>query len=323
VSFIAWSSVPERSREIAEALGGDSKCFFDFGFVDTRLVPIRYLSSTVRTVLYLLRRRPRAVIASNPPIFPGLIGYLYGRLTGAPVVLDSHPSSFGFDDSNTVVRVTMPIHRFLIPRVAGSVVTEDTLVKMVTSMGGRGEILHEAQPHWGTSQSPALGERPKVLVVGIFAHDEPVGLAVEAARLLPQIDVHVTGDLRKCPTELLVDPAPNVEFVGYLAQDAYVAALNNANVVMTLTERPEDVSRVASEAVTARRPLIMSDWPAARRYFPYAVTVENTVEGVASGIEEALDRYDELVAAAEPALDRQRERWTAQLAVLKELISTS
>jgi glycosyltransferase involved in cell wall biosynthesis len=323
VAFIAWTPIAGRSVEIAEALEGESKCFFDLNFVSHRLIPLRYLVSAVRTVLYLLIRRPRAVIATNPPVFPGVIAYLYGRLTGSPVVLDSHPSSFGFDPNNTVVTWGMPLHRFLIPRVTSSIVTEQRLVDRVTELGGRAEIVHEAQPRWSPQPAPPLGERPTVLLVNVFAADEPVGLVVEAARSLPGVDFHITGDLRKRPEKLAKESPSNVHYTGFLEQGAYLEALYGANIVMSLTERPEDVSRSASEAVFACRPLIVSDWPAAQRYFPFAIAVSNTAEGIAQGVSDAIERYDSLTELAGKAREEQNARWESQLTLLRKLIEVA
>ena len=320
VSFIAWSSVAGRSREISEALGGESKCFYDFGFVDPRLISVRYVASAVRTVLYLVLRRPRAVIASNPPIFPGFIAYLYTRLSGARIVLDSHPVSFGFDPEKTVVRLTMPLQRFLIPRVDATLVTVESLVDIVDEWGGRAVIVHEAEPGWTVPPAPAIGECATVLFVNIF-DDEPVHLVTEAAQALSDVEILVTGDIRKCAPELLESHPPNLDFVGFLDEPNYLDAIAKANVVMTLSERPEDVGRAASEAVWARRPLIVSDWPAARRHFPHAVAVPNTVDGVIGGVTEALQHYDQLVEVADLAREEQRRRWDEQLAILRELVT--
>jgi glycosyltransferase involved in cell wall biosynthesis len=323
VSFIAWSSVPGRSMEIAQALGGESKCFYDFGFVRARLIPLRYAASAVRTVLHLLIHRPRAVIASNPPVFPGLIAFCYGRITGAPVVLDSHPSAFGFYESKKLVRLMMPLHRYLMSRVQGSIVTVDELVEMVRREGGRAEIVHEAPPLWKVPSPGPLDGRPTVLFVGIFADDEPVEVVAEAARRLPHVDIVMTGDIRKCPPELLEHPAPNLRFAGFLGPAAYRDAVAEADILMTLTSRPEAVNRAANEAVFARRPLIVSDWPAASNYFPHAVRVSNTVEGVVTGINDALGRYEQLRGEAELALAEQQARWDKQLTVLRELVTVS
>jgi hypothetical protein len=307
--------------EIAAALGGEARCFYDFGFVRPALIPLRYAASALRTALYLAVRRPRAVIASNPPVFPGLIALLYGRLARAPVVLDSHPAAFGFYDTKRMVTLTMPVHRWMMSRVSGSIVTVDELVKEVNANGGRAEIVHEAPPLWSVPAPAPLEGRPQLLFVGIFADDEPVEVVTEAARALPDVDVLVTGDLRKCPPELLERPAANVRFLGFLDPPAYRDAIAGAHVVMALTRRPEAVNRSANEAVFARRPLIVSDWPAARRCFPCAVHVPNTVEGVIAGVEDALRRYDRLRQDAEVALAEQQQRWTSQLDALAALIA--
>jgi glycosyltransferase involved in cell wall biosynthesis len=320
VSFIAWSSVAGRSQEVAEALGGDWKCFFDFGFVDARLIPLRYLASAIRTCLYLAIRRPRAVIASNPPIFPGLIAYLYGRLSGAPVVLDSHPSAFGFYESKKMVTLTMPIHRFLIPRVRGTIVTNDELVRAVEEQGGEATIVHEAPPVWEVAAPRPLAGRPVVLYVGIFADDEPAEAVAAAARELPEVDFWMTGDRRRCPPELAASAPANLRLTGFLGPAAFRDAIERADVMMTLTERPEAVNRAANEAVWAQRPLIVSDWPTLAEFFPRAVRVSNSPDSIAAGVSEALARHEELRAAAAPALEEQRRRWESQLASLREYV---
>jgi glycosyltransferase involved in cell wall biosynthesis len=322
VAFIAWSSVSGRSLEIARALGGEARCFFDFGIVRRRLVPLRYAASAVRTIAYLLLRRPRAVIATNPPVFPALIAYAYGRLTAAPIVLDSHPTSFGFYEEKRFVTL-MPLHRFLMARVRATIVTVDELAVEVEREGGRAALVHEAPPLWTVPPAaPLNGKPPVVLFVGIFASDEPVELLLEAARRLPEVEVHVTGDLRKCPPELQEQAPPNVRFVGFLDPAAYRDAIAAANVVMTLTTRPESVDRGANEAVFARRPLIVSDWPASRRYFPYAVHVPNTADGITAGLREAVGRYEQLRQKADLALAEQQGRWEQQLAALRRLVAT-
>jgi glycosyltransferase involved in cell wall biosynthesis len=320
-SFIAWSSVSGRSVEIAAALGGEARCFYDFGFVSAALIPLRYAASTLRTVLYLVLRRPRAVIVTNPPVFPALIAWLYGLVARAPIVLDSHPSGFGLHAGKRMVNLMLPLHRFLIPRARGVIVTVDELADEVRRHGGQPVIVHEAPPLWTAPPPPPLGARPTILFVGIFARDEPVDLVVEAARRLPSVDVLVTGDLRKCPPELRERPAPNLRFVGFLDPAAYRAALAGADVVMTLTTSAESVDRGANEAVFARRPLIVSDWPAARRYFPFAVHVPNTLDGVVEGIERAVREHDTLREQTEPALAAQTERWHRQLDDLRTLVT--
>jgi glycosyltransferase involved in cell wall biosynthesis len=313
--------VSGRSAEIALALDGDARCFYSSGLVRRELVPLRYVIGALRTVAYLVRRRPSAIIVSNPPVFPGAIAYLYGRITKAPVVLDSHPSSFALYENKKLIAAMMPLHRFLMSRVRGVIVTDDRLAHQVRAQGGRAEIVHEAPPLWRVSPPSSLKGRPQILVVGIFADDEPTDVVVDVARRLPHVDVSITGDVRKCPPALQTARPENVCFTGFLGPEDYRDAVEKAHIVIAATKLPEAVSRAANEAVFACRPLITSDTPATRRYFPFAVHVPNTTVGMTEGIEEALRRYDELRLLAEEARDEQRQRWERQLHTLRGLVA--
>jgi glycosyltransferase involved in cell wall biosynthesis len=319
VAFIAWSTVGGRSEEIAAALGGEARCFNDLRIVTRWLIPLRYAVSAVRTVAYLARGRPRSVIVTNPPVFPGLIAMAYSRLTGARVVLDSHPSAYGVNRDAMAVGL-LPVSRRLAARAASSLVTGPDLVSRTREWGGRADVLHEAPPSWTL---PPLGPqkgRPRVLCVGRFAHDEPTDVVVDAARLVPEIDVEVTGDLRKCPAGMREGAPPNVSFVGFLHGADYLAALERADVVVALSKSPYAVSRAASEAVWGRRPLVVSGWPVARQAFPHAVYVDNDRDTVAGGLRAAIERRAELIAEADPARELQLRRWETQLEVLRELV---
>jgi glycosyltransferase involved in cell wall biosynthesis len=319
VAFIAWSSVGGRSQEISSELGGDAACLYDERLGSKRMTPLRYLVSAVRTVAYLVRRRPRAVIATNPPVFPVLIAWAYGRLTGAPVLMDSHPLAFGHE-KGSIAEKLLPVSRWLAPRVAATLVTGSEPAATIAGWGGGSEVVHEAAPPWSVAPPGPLHSPPRVLFVGIFAPDEPVDQVIEAARRLPGVHVDITGDLRRRPPELERDVPPNVEFVGFLSGDDYRRAIEDADIVLTLTTFPTSVVRSGYEAVYARRPLVVSDWPELRRVFPYAVHIRNDADGIERGLREAVERHAELTAAADEAHALQDRRWQDQLNALKALI---
>jgi glycosyltransferase involved in cell wall biosynthesis len=316
VLFVSWAFVRGRCSEIAEALGGASVSVYDPRFSDRRIAPLRYLVSSVITAAILVWRRPRSVIVTNPPIFPGLVAFAYGRLTGTPVVLDSHPGAFGRKDDRVSARM-LPVHRWLARRSAAVMVTADGFVEEVQSWGGRGVVVHEAPPAWRVEGPSPAGERPNVLFVAVFAKDEPVAEVVEAARRLPDCDVLITGDVRKAPPGLVESAPANVDFVGFVPEDEYVALLEGADVVVALTTEPLSVMRSAYEAVYARRPLVVTDWPELRSLFPFAVPTGNDTESLADAIRVAVDERDCLVGHVEEALALQDRRWDEQLAALR------
>ena len=142
--------------------------------------------------------RPRAVIAQSPPVVPALIASLYSRLAGVPLVLDSHPSSFGIA-ANRFVRWQIPLLARLGRRAAAVMVSGAgaELAEAVREWGGTPLVFHEARPDWTIGTAPSLTGRPSVLFISTFAVDEPVAEVLEAARLLPEEHVlHVGASLR-------------------------------------------------------------------------------------------------------------------------------
>ena len=322
VAFVAWSPVAGRSREIAGALGGEACCFYEQGRWGKLSVIARYLRSSVQTVRYLRRRRPSAVIATNPPLLPGLIAWAYARAYGARVALDSHPGGFGLQ-GDRVSAALQPLHSRLARRVTTTLVTDRRLAERVERWGGRADIVHEAPLDWRGQPRRDLRRRPRVLFVCIFQRDEPVEEVLAAGRLAPELDLHVTGDLERCPPPLRTSAPPNVRFTGFLSGERYENEVLDADVVLALTTEPSSVVRAGYEAVYARRPLVVSDWPASREMFPHALHVTNDGAGIAAGLRAAVAEHERLTAAAAAAVALQRERWDGQLAALKErLIET-
>jgi glycosyltransferase involved in cell wall biosynthesis len=260
------------------------------------------------------------VIATHPPIFPGLLGYVYARLARVPFVLDSHIMGFGFADDR-LSQVTMPIHSWLARRAAATLVTGGELAEIVRGWGGRPLAVHEPPVDWPVEPPASLGGRPRVLFTGLFARDEPVDLVLEAARALPEADVEITGDVRLAPAGLVDSAPPNARFLGFLPGPAFGDAVRRADVVLTLSTERVSVMRTAYEAVYAERPLVLSDGPMVRELFPYAVFVELSPEAVAEGLRTAIVRHAELATAARSARELQERRWDEQLAALAAVVT--
>jgi hypothetical protein len=322
IACIAWVREDSRSSSIARALEGEARTFYDLGLHAKPLVPLRYLLSAARTVAYLVRRRPRAVMVQAPPVPAVAIAWAWSRLARIPLLIDSHPASFGTEQAR-VDRVMRPLLAWLVPRAAGCIVTTPRLGEQISRWGGRPIVVHEAPMPWGERirERGCSGER-RVLFVCTFAPDEPLMPTLQAAAQLGDVAFKITGDLRRLPDTARSAAPENVEWVGYLNAADYVAALEHADVVMSLTTRPESVARSAHEGVEALRPMVISGGPHMRDLFPYAVFVENEPDSVAAGVSEALRRCQELSEKAIEARSVQHRRWRDQLAHIQAALGT-
>jgi len=320
VAFLAWSSVSGRSQEIADALGGEARCFFDLKIIRRVLVPARYGLSAIRTVLYLAVRRPRAVIVTNPPVFAALVAYPYARLRRAPLLLDSHPDAFRADGLHSRF---LRVHAWLARRARGVLVTTEDLVCRVEAWGGVGVVVHEPPPSRAFDITPAsISGRPRVLVLGSFSSDEPVAEVLAAAGGMPEVDFELTGDTRRCPPQVVESASENVAFCGYLDAREYARAIDRASIVVVLTNWLEwAVPRSAYDAVYGERPLVLTDSPVLRELFPYAVRVHNEPSSIAAGVRDSIARFEELASLAAAARTLQTNRWNEQLARLESILA--
>jgi hypothetical protein len=319
ISFIAWVREESRSRSLADGLGGEAQTFFDLQIHSRPLVPLRYLISAVRTVLYLARHRPRAVAIQSPPQPAAALVWLWARLARVPLVLDTHPANF---ETSGIHHRMQPLLRAVVPGAACCIVTTDRLGDEIRRWGGRPVVVHEAPMPWRSrAQLRPHGPARRVLFICTFAPDEPLAPVLGAAAQLPDIEFQITGDLRRLASDVQRQAPPNVTWTGYLALEDYVTALGEADVVLTLTERTDSVPRSAFEAVDALRPVVLTDRDHMRPLFPDAVWVQNTAQSIAHGIGDALARCDELGDRAPAARALQGERWELQLAELRALIT--
>ena len=314
---MAWGAVAGRSAELAGALGGQALCLYPPGGRRPS-VPLRWTVSALRTVAHILRHRPEVVVVTNPPLPAALVSWGAGRLVGARVALDSHPGGFGAQGDRVAARLQRT-HRWLARRVDVSIVAAPVWRELVEGWGGRAIVVHEAPGDW--HPAPARRhQRLKVLYVGRFAGDEPWRAVLAAAAACPEIDVLVTGDPLGAGVAAGTLPS-NVRLVGFLDAPAYRQAVLGADVVMSLTTEPGSIMRAACEAVWAGRPLVVSDWPAGREVFPYAVRTANDDRAIARALRRVDHRYDSLAASAPDALRLQLARWKEQRRVLAEALN--
>jgi PST family polysaccharide transporter len=318
VIVTAWTKRPRRSEELAAELGGTCKVFRLRRLNSRPLVPLRYLVHSIQTVVYLTWHRPDVVIVTSPPVPAAAVVTAWGRVLRRRVVIDSHPASFGAQGDTVSARL-QPLQRWAVRHAHAALVTTEDWARVVRELGGTGLVVHEPPPTGQPKEPrPSTPRRPTALYVNIFAPDEPIDEVVEAARLLPHVDVLITGDPGQCPSAIRDKAPANARFVGYLHGRAYDDALHAADVVIALTDEPTSLMRAAYHAVNARRPLVVTDWPTLAEVFPFAQRCSHDPTDLAAAVARALLTEPAECERAEAA---QRDRWRRQRNALVGVIA--
>lgn len=312
--WITWED-HRRSRVLAAALGCAYRPLLRRAAYGPRVAVLGW-----RTLRLLLRRRPRLLFVQNPSLALTTLACLLRPLLGYVLVVDRH--------SNFTLRTLTPpppvrwafdsLSRFTNRHADLTIVTNETLRKLATDWRGRGFVLQDKLPEMDLAEPVSLPGRRNFVFVCTYSSDEPVREVVEAARRLPADHVvHVTGDTARADPALLRGAPDNVVFTGFLPETEYQSLLAASDGVLALTTQPLTLLCCAYEAVSLRRPLILSHHEDLLAYFRLgAVPTDNSAESLAAAMREAAERHEELAAeAAELAVELPRD-WDARFAEL-------
>src|SRR5258708_9135153 len=99
---------------------------------------------------------------------------------------------------------------------------------------------------------------PCVVVGGSLDGNEPVSAVIEAARLMPQVEVRLTGDVHRVPLSVRRAAPSNVVFTGWLDYSKFLGELLTANVVAVFSTDPHSINRPSSQALALARPPSLS-----------------------------------------------------------------
>jgi glycosyltransferase involved in cell wall biosynthesis len=272
------------------------------------LAPLRYVVQAFLTLIILFRERPRAVFVQNPPIFAPLLAWIYCALTGSGLIIDSHTDAL----QSRIWKWSLPLHRFLSRRALTTIVTNDYLSQTVAQWGARTQIIVDVPSDLPTGRPYPTGYPFNIAMISSFAPDEPLDEVIEVACSLPEVGFYVTGDPVQGFKRLPASLPPNLRLTGFLPDDEYYGLLRSVQAVMALTTEDHTMQRGACEAVWLSQPIITSDWPLLRQAFHKGtIHVDNTVEGIRSGVLQMRARYPQLASEILLLQEERRRQWQA------------
>lgn len=308
--FISWE--PSNSRSASLAREFSARCYNIHYFALKRpfISPLKYTLQAFKTWQLLRREKPRLVFVQNPPVFAPLAVWLYCAFSKSRFIIDSHTGVF----LEGKWKWLSFLHAFLVRRAIVSIVTNDHLGSIVERWGGKYFVFPDVPIKIDKVETI---DRPRsfVTVVNSFSYDEPLAEIVAAAGQLPDVNFAITGDLDRCPPEILNAAPDNVHFTGFVSRQEYLNTLGASDAAVILTTENHTMQRGAYEAMALGVPIITSDWPLLRKtFFKGARYSDNTRASIEEAIQTVLDDLETFKRDVADLRSQRAAIWAENLA---------
>lgn len=302
--WITWEH-QIRNKSMSARIGADYAAFVYSGN------PLfRYIKCSWKTLILLFKNRGKGktVFVQNPSIVLSLIAVLCKKILAYKVVVDAH-------NSGIFPKKELQFLADFINRHADYViVTNQGLAGHVTAVGGFPVILPDPLPDVSVQEaltSPwAATPHNSVMAICSWASDEPYVEIIGAAALLPNVQFYITGNSKGRESAYGQDLPPNVVLTGYINDNDYHVLLKTAGIILDLTTRDDCLVCGAYEAISASKPIVLSDTQALRAYFdPEASFVANNAGAIALCLKGIFAEYEKFSARAIENMAAIESRW--------------
>lgn len=264
--WITWER-QRRSIELANAL--NTKLYILESSI--HFAP-RYIFLLLRTLLILIKEKPKIVFGQNPSIVLAALLCILKKIFDYKLIIDRH-SNFKLatlDDKKVKWRIFHYLSKFSIRKADLTIVTNNFLHNLVNSWGGRGFILQDKLPELNLGSATRLNGEKNIVFISTFSNDEPIEEVIEASKKNnSNWIIYITGNYKnyKKKDSLLNNLPSNIRLTGFLPEKDYQSLLISADLLMVLTTAEHTLTCGAYEGVSISKPLIVSDTEAIRNYF--------------------------------------------------------
>lgn len=269
--------------------------YFDFFGSNYLTIILKYFFQTIQTLSILFRDRPDVVFVMSPPVFATIPVYLHCKIFDAHYIIDAHTGAF----DHPMWQKVMFLQKFFCRNAILSIITNRGIATILDGWGAKYLIIPDVPIECEAARLPDLKGKNHVTLVNTFASDEPITQFLDATKKLPKVQFSVTGKLGKKQRIYADLKLKNVHFTDFLPEEDYAGLLQASDLIVVLTTRDHTMQRGAYEAIYYGKPVVTSDWGVLRENFPKgAVFVDNSVTGIAEGIDSALSNLEKLTMDA-------------------------
>lgn len=317
ILFLKWFPYDKRNEAISSAIG--ASCYFVYSLNKRTLwnAPIRYFLQFFKTLSLLYQEKPDVILVTNPPIFASFPVALYCFTNKKRFVIDSHTGAFA-----KKWKFVEFMHKFLSKKALLTVATNPALEISYKNWGAKTFILGDLVFDIPKKNSLNLSGNFNIVVICSYDPDEPIKEILKTACELPNANFYLTGNHKRLSSKILELKPDNIKFTGFLPDQEYFDLLHACDAIMVLVNQDNTMQQGAYEAVSIRKPMILSNWKILKDTYKLGtVFVNNEQDSIKNGILKMIENYDLYKEQMHILFEERKKIWDQNCKALIGLIN--
>lgn len=323
--FIVWTKYQARVETLKEVLNenlGKTEVVYR---ENPPAKPFRkillYLEYFFKDLKYLISNKPERIFIQTPPSYALLAPIVYKIMfkNTTKIVCDMH---------NAMTRrpwISRAGTKFLIKKcdliiVHNEIVYENILEQDLFNYYNKEKILilEDKTPKFATNSiNQRDSDRPLVFFPASFNNDEPIEEVINAAKLIPEFDLVMTGNYKKLKENFNItqESLPsNIKITGWIPTEDYNKLLLECDILLGLTIFDDIQMSVSNEGLGAKKVMVLSDKKALRQiYSDGALYTENKANAIAENLKNAFHQSNNLILKINKVSEKKESRYDSQL----------
>jgi hypothetical protein len=314
IVWISWEK-QRRSITLASLLCAD---YLELNY-ESNQAWLRYIKSMLISLIKIVGNRSSIIIVQNPSMILAVIATMLGKMLNIRIIVDRHTDRYILKSgSNFFYRIFLPLSDFTIKSSNITIVTNKELVDAVKNLNGTPFVLPDPFPDIrGFVKVDNLAHKTSkisCLVVASWFEDEPLEQIFEAARLLPNIKIFVSGLPKKEYSGLINTKPDNIHITNYLSDADFYTLMYQCDFVVAITTDSATLVCGGYEAITLSKPLLTGNSISLRNYFDdSAIYTDSSVEDIVKCMKLIVSNLDLLRDNALKLYKERSRQWEVHI----------
>lgn len=322
--FLVWTKYQARVENLAEDIKenlGDCNIVYRENPPTNKIKKmLLYLNYMIKDFKFLLRNKPKNVFIQTPPSYTLLAPILYKKFFNKSVriICDMHNAMtrnpwlerMGTKKLLSMSDVILVHNEIVYKSITNNSLFSEEIIKKII-------VLEDKTPIFNKKANKKINETPIVFFPASFNSDEPINEVFKSAKLLPDFNFILTGNINKLKKNFNLnekDIPNNITITGWITNEEYTETLLNCDILLGLTLFNDIQMSVSNEGLGGEKVMVLSDTEALRFiYKDGAKYTNNDAESISSSIKEAYADRVSLARKIKDVKGIKKERYIQQI----------